>query len=95
MVDKKLPANICRTYTHPTSRICTAVVNIMGTNLYLVNLYAPSGKNKEQERENLIQTELIYQLVADTDNIIMCGELCVITAAPLPIILSRNIQYME
>ena len=74
LVDKKLPANICRTYTHPTSRICTAVVNIMGTNLYLVNLYAPSGKNKEQERENLIQTELIYQLVANTDNIIMCGD---------------------
>ena len=54
LIDKRLPAKICRFYLHPTSRICTAVVNVMGTELYLVNVYAPSGKSKEQERENLI-----------------------------------------
>ena len=74
LVDKKLPARVCRTYLHPTSRICTAVLNVMGTELYLVNVYAPSGKNKAQEREHLFQVELMYQLIANTDNIIMCGD---------------------
>ena len=50
------------------------MINVMGTNLYLVNVYAPSGKNKEQEREQLFETELTYQLVANTDNIIMGGD---------------------
>lgn len=74
LVDKKLPAQICRTYLHPTSRICTLVINVMGNELYLVNMYAPSGKNKTHERENLFENELIYQLVANTDNLIMCGD---------------------
>ena len=55
LIDKRLPARVCRSYLHPTSRICTVVLNIMGTELYLVNLYAPSGKNKEQEREDLLE----------------------------------------
>ncbi|CAL4195845.1 unnamed protein product [Meganyctiphanes norvegica] len=46
----------------------------MDTELYLVNVYAPSGRNKEQERENLFETELTYQLIPNTDNIIMCGD---------------------
>ena len=74
LINKRLPATICRFYLHPTSRICSVVLNVMGTELYLVNLYAPSGKNKEQERENLLENELLQQLIANTDNIIMCGD---------------------
>ena len=74
LIDKRLPARVCRSYLHPTSRICTAVLNVMGTELYLVNVYAPSGKNKSLERENLFGTELMYQLIANTDNIIMSGD---------------------
>ena len=47
LIDKQLPAKISRPYLHPSSRISTAVLNVMGTELYLVNVYAPSGKNKE------------------------------------------------
>ena len=46
LIDKRLPARVCSSYLHPTSRITTAVLNIMGANLFLVNVYAPSGKNK-------------------------------------------------
>ena len=53
LIDKKLPARVCRSYLHPTSRICTTVANIMGTKLYLVNVYAPSGKNKAQVEQSL------------------------------------------
>ena len=74
LINKRLPATICRFYLHPTSRICSVVLNVMGTELYLVNLYAPSGKNKEQERENLLENELLQQLIVNTDNIIMCGD---------------------
>ena len=74
MIDKRLPARICRYYLHPTSRICTAVLDIMGTELYLINVYAPSGKKKEQERENLFENELVHQLIQNTDNMIMGGD---------------------
>ena len=74
MIDRRLLARICRSYMHPTARICTSVIEVMGTEIYLVNVYAPSGKNKEQERENLFETELMYQLTQNTDNIIMCGD---------------------
>ena len=74
LVNKKLPATVCRSYLHPTSRMCTAVINVMGIELYLVNIYAPSGKNKAQERESFFENELMYQLVPNTDNIIMCGD---------------------
>ena len=74
LIDRRLPATIRRSYLHPTSRICTVVLDVLGTELYLVNLYAPSGRNKEQEREDLFEQELIYQLIANTDNIVMCGD---------------------
>ena len=74
LIDKKLPATISTSYLHPSSRICTAVLNIMGIDLYLVNMYAPSGKNKVNEREHLFETDLMHQLIPNTDNIIMCGD---------------------
>ena len=74
LIDKRLPATIHQSYLHPTSRICTAILKIMDIDLYLINVYAPSGKNKEQERELLLETELTYQLVQNTDNIIMGGD---------------------
>ena len=74
LIDKKLPATVCRSYLHPSSRICTCVLKIMDTQLYLVNVYAPSGKNKEQQREELFETDLMYQLVPNTDNIVMGGD---------------------
>ena len=55
-------------------------INITGINLFLVNVYAPSGKNKEQERELLFENELTYLLRANTDNLVMCGDWnCVLT----------------
>ena len=74
LIDKRLPAKVCRSYLHPSSRITTAVINIMGTELYLVNMYAPSGKKKQVEREQLFETELIYQLTTNTDNMLMGGD---------------------
>ena len=40
-----------------------ATLNVKGANLYLINVFAPSGKKKENERESLFQTELIHQLI--------------------------------
>ena len=40
ILDKKLPVDVIRTYMHPTSRICTAVIKVMDVYLYLVNVYA-------------------------------------------------------
>ena len=40
-----------------------ATLNVIGANLYLINVFAPSGKKKENERESLFQTELIHQLI--------------------------------
>ena len=74
LIDKRLPATISRSYLHPSSRICTAILNIMDTELYLINVYAPSGRNKEQEREHLFENDLTYQLIPNTDNIIMGGD---------------------
>ena len=74
LIDKRLPATISTSYLHPTSRICTTIINVMGTNLYLVNVYAHSGKKRELERENFFETELMQQLIVNTDNIILGGD---------------------
>ena len=74
LIDKKLPVEISRSYLHPTSRISTCNLKIFDIPLYLINVYAPSGKNKEQERENLFETDLMYQLIQNTDNMIMGGD---------------------
>ena len=94
-----LPATIRRTYLHPTSRICTAILNIMDTDLYLINVYAPSGRNKEQERELLFENDLTYQLIANTDNIIMGGDWNSIlapkdTSKPLNACYSKALQHI-
>ena len=74
LIDKRLSSNIVRSYLHPSSRIITCVLDIMGTPLYLVNVYAHSGKNKEQEREELFETELMYILIPNTDNLVLAGD---------------------
>ena len=99
LIDKRLPANIRRSYLHPTSRICTVTLNIMDTELYLINVYAPSGRNKAQEREHLFETDLTYQLIANTDNIIMCGDWNSIlapkdTSKPLNACYSKALQHI-
>ena len=50
-IDRKLPCTIGYSYFHPSSRLTTLYVNIFDTRLYFVNVYAPSGQNKERERE--------------------------------------------
>ena len=39
-----------------------------------MNVYAPSGKNKENEREELFNNELKHLLVSNTDNLILAGD---------------------
>ena len=51
-IDKRLPSTITHSYAHPTSRLTSTILNILNTKLYLVNVYAPSGSNKEKERED-------------------------------------------
>ena len=74
LLDRQLPIKISRVYLHPTSRICTAHISIFNINLYLINVYAPSGKQKETERETLFANELAQQLVSNTDNLILAGD---------------------
>ena len=54
-IDKKLPCNIGYTYMHPTSRLSSIYLNVFNTRLYLINIYAPSGKAKEKEREDFFE----------------------------------------
>ena len=49
LLDKRIPLSIGRVYLHPTSRITTAYITIFNERLYIVNVYAPSGKNRENE----------------------------------------------
>ena len=58
-INKKLPHTIGSTYLHPTSQLTTAYLNVFNTKLYLVNVYAPSGKSKEKEREDSFDQELM------------------------------------
>ena len=74
LIDRQLPIEISRVYLHPTSRMCTAYVSIFGFKLYLVNIYAPSGKQRKIEREAFFTNELIQQLVTNTDNLILMGD---------------------
>ena len=59
---------------HPTSRLTTVYLNVFNIKLYLVNVYAPSGKNKEKEREEFFEQELIQSLVTNTDDILLAGD---------------------
>ena len=74
IIDRRLPISIGRVYLHPTSRICTAHITIFNVKLYIVNIYAPSGKSKETEREALFNNELKHLLVSNTDNLILSGD---------------------
>ena len=74
LINKKLPVTLSRSYLHPSSRICTTFLNVMGIDMYLVNVYAHSGKKREIEREHLFETDLMHQLITNTDNIIMGGD---------------------
>ena len=73
-INKKLNSTIGSTYLHPTSRLTTAYLNIFNTKLYLVNVYAPSGKSKDKEREEFFEQELMQSLVTNTDNILLAGD---------------------
>ena len=73
-IDKKLPCTITSSYMHPTSRLNSTILNILNTNLYLVNIYAPSGSNKEKEREEFFEIDLLQQLIVNTDNIVLGGD---------------------
>ena len=73
-IDKKLPSTIGYTYMHPTSRLSTTYLNVFNTKLYLINVYAPSGKNKEREREEFFESELMQSLIPNTDNVILAGD---------------------
>ena len=71
----------------------------MDTELYLINVYAPSGRNKEQEREHLFENDLTYQLIPNTDNIIMGGDWNSIlvprdTSKPLNACYSKALQHI-
>ena len=63
-INRKLPSTIGLTYLHPTSRLSTAFLNIFDKTLYPVNVYAPSGKNKEKEREDFFEQELMLAWTA-------------------------------
>ena len=73
-IDRKLPCTIGYSYFHPSSRLTTLYVNIFDTRLYFVNVYAPSGQNKEREREEFFENELMQSLITNTDNIILAGD---------------------
>ena len=65
---------------HSTSRISTAQITLCDMNLYFVSVYAPSGKNKDIERETLFENDLTQCLITDTDNIILGGDLnCILS----------------
>ena len=96
-IDKKLPCTIGLSYTHPTSRLTTVYVNIFETKLYLMNVYAPSGKNKEREREDFFENELMQSLITNTDNVILAGDWnCILSpndsSRPANTSLSQNLK---
>ena len=74
VIDKKLPCSAVYPYLHPTSRLSTIFLNVFNTKLYLINVYAPSGKAKEKEREDFFENELVQSLIPNTDNVIMAGD---------------------
>ena len=64
---------------------------------YIVNVYAPSGKNKEINREEFFNTEVTRVLIPNTDNIILTGDWnCVLsrtdTTNPANISLSKKLK---
>ena len=96
-INKKLPSTIGCTYLHPTSRLTTAYLNLFNTKLYLVNVYAPSGRSKENEREEFFEQELMQSLVTNTDNILLAGDWnCILSprdsSSPENSSISRNLK---
>ena len=97
LIDKRLPTSIGQIYLHPTSRITTAILTIFNIKLYIVNMYAPSGRNKETEREALFSNELTRVLIPNTDNVILTGDWnCVLstkdTSNPANACISKSLK---
>ena len=61
-------------------QILSVKCTVLDKEFQLINIYAPSGKNKAKEREELFKDDLLYYLRNNLRNVILAGDWNCITS---------------
>ena len=79
-VDKKLPCEVISTDMDAEGQIIGIRMNCFGKVIPLLNVYAPSGTNRKQEREEFFEQKILYYLRHNMENLIFGGDFnCVVS----------------
>ena len=79
LIDKRVTNNIIQIEKSSDARIISVKISIGEKRLHILNIYAPSGNNPQQEREDLFKHHILYYLRNNLSNTILCGDFNCIT----------------
>ena len=74
LINRKVPFTIIREEKSADSRIISMRLKIYDQIIHIINVYAHSGNEKNVDRENLFQNELIYYLRNSLHNTFIGGD---------------------
>ena len=74
LIKRSLPITVIDLENSADSRIMSLRLKYCNQELHIVNIYAPSGNNFINERENLFQNEILYYLRRNLSNTIIGGD---------------------
>ena len=93
LLNKKSNISVLYTEKDDNGSILFAKVRYNGTDLSLLNIYAPSGSGKKRERENLFSDEILYYLRNNSSNLILAGDYnCVISGRDVSTGNEKNVS---
>ena len=79
LLDKSIKYSVIGLEMSHDSRIISLKINIESQYLHLLNVYAPSGKQYQNEREDLFKNEILYYLRNSLSNTVWGGDFnCII-----------------
>ena len=75
LIDKTaINSNILSIEKSSDARITSVKFTFNGKYMHVLNVYAPSGSNFLQERENMFKEDILYYLRNNLSNTIICGD---------------------
>ena len=97
LISKTIKYNVIALEKSHDSRIISLKISIESQHLHFLNVYAPSGSNRKNEREELFNNEILYYLRNSLGNTIFGGDLnCIIRVSDVtnknPNLISKALE---
>ena len=80
LINRKSNVKILQNEMDVKGCILSLKCNFLGTDLQLINVYAPSGNDKKLDREELFKNDLLYYCRNNLQNLIIGGDWNAITS---------------